>query len=591
MRKPPLHPLRLIPVSEYQSKNNALTGKSTARENTSLDENPTSHLHLIPTIETPRVMPLHHSKTRQAQRDSEAQRLLKRTPNNYLFSQAFGLWLYISLFLISLILTHTVSTAEYGTYAAIMTLSNTITYIVALGLEDAMVTFFSRVSLERGETAAARLIRQILLLRITVLAVCVCIIMFGLPVLAQMVRWLPIQEAKAISTSLQDPVLLGHSRPIALYVLGTGITNLLQAVCAAQMRMIRVLIVSGLTQLGLVIFGFVVLYLGWGIDGVLWMQAIITLLGACAFLLWLSPLLVIRAAADKQPLKPVLHVGFSAWLTNLASGALFKQVSIALLTIYAVSLADIGYFNLSFQLADAANVLLVSGFSGVGASALAASFVGNNYERLGHSWQSLIKVETLLAAPGLVFCLFNAQNIAIALYGSKFAAVGPLLTIFLAFNLLYRIIGTPMHQCSLYVIGKPHTVVISQWLGLLLIIVIGIMLVPRFGPAGALMADGIAKALTGIFMLGFLLGRFPRKYPLGILNFTLRFLLALTIAALPGLFWHPLGLVQLVLAGALFLTLCLGTLLFIKPLSSEDLEMIAAMKPSLARYIRWFSQK
>ena len=245
------------------------------------------------------------------------------------------------------------------------------------------------------------------------------------------------------------------------------------------------------------------------------MQAIVTLLGAGAFLLWLSPLLVPHQADDKQPLKPVLHVGFSAWLTNLAAGALFKQVSIALLTIYAISLADIGYFNLSFQLADAANVLLVSGFAGVGASALAASFVGHNYERLGRSWQSLIKVETLLAAPGLVFCLFNAQNIAIALYGSKFAAVGPLLAIFLAFNLLYRIIGTPIHQCSLYVIGKPQTVVISQWFGLLLIIVMGIMLVPRFGPAGALMADGIAKALTGIFMLGFLLWKISTQTSIG----------------------------------------------------------------------------
>jgi O-antigen/teichoic acid export membrane protein len=567
----------------------------------------------LETRETPRATPLAPSKAQQAQRDSEAQQLLKRTPSNYLFSQAYGMWLFLSLFLVTLILTHNISTKEYGIYAATQTLINTIIYIVILGFEDALVTFVPCVSVERGKVAAAHLIRQLLLLRITVLVGCAIIILFFLPelmwlvngigtwianwitnpLLAWLAHWFPIatQRTESSGENFQNAVLLEHTRPIALYVLGAGIVNLLQSVCAAQMRMIRVLVVGGLIQLGLVIFGFVVLYLGWGVDGVLWIQAIVTLLGACAFVIWLSPLLLFHKTDNKQPLRPVLNVALSAWLTNLASGALFKQVSITLLVIYAISLSEIGFFNLAFQLADAANMLMVSGFAGVGASALATSFASKNYERLGLSWQSLIKVETLLAAPLLVFCLLNAQNIAIAIYGSKFAAVGSLLAIFVAFNLFYRIIGSTIHQSSLYVVGKPHAVVISQWLGLLLILVIGIILVPRFGPAGALLADGIAKALTGVFMLVFLLTKLPRKYPLGLVSFTLRALFALTIAALPGLIWHPSDLLQLGLSGVAFAILFLGMLSVIKPLSGEDLEMIAKTKPGVARYIRWFTQK
>lgn len=539
------------------------------------------------------------SKTQQTQRDSEAQQLLKRTPSNYLFSQAYGMWLFVSLYLVAYILTHKTSTEENGIYAIVQTAINTIIAIVAFGMEDAIVTFFPRVSIERGKAAANHLIKQLLLFRIAVLIGCASIILFGLPVLAWLINLLPIQGAKGISTNLQNPNLLGHTTPIALYVLATGISNLLQAVCAAQMRTLRVLIIGGLVQFGLVVLSFTALSLGWGIDGVLWMQAFVALLGACAFLVWLSPSFLTGKADNKQALRPVFRVGFSAWLTNLASAALFKQVAIILLTVFAFSYAashniylqKISFFNYSFQLADAANILLVSGFAGVGASALAASFVDNNYERLGLSWQALIKIETLLAAPVLVFCLINAQNIAIALYTSAYAPVGPLLAIFLVFNIFYRIIGTTIHQASLYVIGKPYTVVISQWSALLLIIVLGIVLVPRFGPAGALIADGTAKALTGVFMLTFLLRRLPRKYPLGVLSFTLRFLLALSIAALPGLFWHPSGLFQLALSGIVFVALCLGILLVIRPLSSEDLEMITATKPGLARYIRYFTQK
>src|SRR6266567_1181575 len=114
------------------------------------------------------------------------------------------------------------------------------------------------------------------------------------------------------------------------------------------------------------------------------------------------------------------------------------------------------------------------------------------------SWQTLIKIETLLAAPILVFCLFNAQNIAPALYGASYDPVGPLLAIFLFFNILVRALGTTMHQYTLYVIGKPSKVVLGQWIGLLALVLIGIALIPRWGPAGALTACRLRLHLPAI---------------------------------------------------------------------------------------------
>src|SRR5205807_7297494 len=140
---------------------------------------------------------------------------------------------------------------------------------------------------------------------------------------------------------------------------------------------------------------FVVLQLGLGTNGLLWLFAIVSLFNALAFLFWLYPLFFLKKQETTyiQPLKPVVHLGISAWLTNLVSGALLKQVSIILLGFFAISLVQIGYFNLSFQLAHSANLLLVAGFGGVGGSALAASFIGQNHERLAVSWQTLIKIE------------------------------------------------------------------------------------------------------------------------------------------------------------------------------------------------------
>ena len=520
--------------------------------------------------------------------EDEARSLLKRTPTSYLLNQFYGLWVFISLFLITVIVTRKLTVAEYGVYAVALTAFNTIAYIVALGLEDAMTTYLPRVFSEHGRAAGAALIRRLLLLRSVILALSLGIMLFAMPTLAFLIAVIPINGAAQVAAGLRDPNLLSHSAPIAFYVLGNGITSLITAVCASLMRMRLVFVVGGLAQLVLLGMSFVVLQLGLGTNGVLWLFAATSLLTAAAFLIWLLPLLFARNATYIQPLKPVIQLGISAWLTNLVSGALLKQTLIILLGFFAVSIVEIGYFNLSAQLAHAASLLLVSGFGGVEGAALAAAFVGRNYERLARSWQTLIKIETLLAAPVLVFCLFNAQNIALALYGTRYSAVGPLLAIFLFFNLLARVLGTTVHQYALYVTGKPRLVVLSQWLGLLAVIAIGIALIPRWGPAGALVADGLAQMLTGSLMLVLLWNVLPRKYPLG---FTWRLLLGLTIAALPGILWHPSSRFMIGVSGCIFLILCFGLLLLIKPLSSEDMTMAALMNARIARLLRPFARK
>jgi O-antigen/teichoic acid export membrane protein len=516
-----------------------------------------------------------------------AQYLLKRTPTNYLLNQAYGLWVFVSFFILTLIMTRRVSVVEYGIYAISSAAFNTIAYIVAFGLEDATTTFVPRVLAEHGKAAAALLVRRLLALRLAILIISVGIMLFTLPALAALIAAIPISGSASVAAGLHNPALLGHIMPIAFWVLGNGIASLLIAVCASQMRMRIVFLVGSGVQALLLVLSFITLQLGWGIDSVLWLLAICSLLQAAVFTLWQAPLLLTRGATYIQPVKPVLRVGISAWLTNLVSGALLKQVSIILLAYFAVSVAQIAYFNLSFQLADAASLLLVSGFGGVAGSALAAAFVGMNNERLSRTWQSLIKVETLLSAPVLVFCLFNAQAVVHLLYGSNYDPVGPLLVIFLFFNTIVRVLGTTIHQSTLYVAGKPRLVVLGQSVGLAVVIMLGTALIPRWGPAGALVSDGISKIIMGCLLLAFLWRDLPEKYPLG---FTLRMLLALTIAALPGIVWHPSGRVLLVISGTVFLVLAFGLLLLIKPLNAKDLEMVGQGNTRALKYLRWFGR-
>lgn len=516
-----------------------------------------------------------------------AHHLLKRTPANYLINQVYGLWVYLSLFLLTILLTHTVSVNEYAIYGDAAAAFNTIAYLVAFGLEDATTTFVPRVASEHGQAAAALLIRRLLLIRLLVLGLTLGVLLFSLPTLAGLFERIPTSLTVGIAAGLRDPNLQTHLAPIALWVLGNGVFSLLNAVCAAIMRMKAVFLIGGLGQCVLLGAGVLTLRLGWGITSILWLQGIITCVGALAFALWLTPLLLARGALYRQPLGPVFRLGFSAWFTNLVSGALLKQIALLLLIAYATQAAQ-AYFNASFQLTDGANLLLVSGFGGVGVAALAAAFVGTNYGRLSRIWQTLIKVETLLSAPGLIFCLFNAQSLIVAIYGPAYAPAGPLFAIFLALNLLVRTLGMTVHQSTLYVLGKPRYVVIAQWVGLGVVLGLGFLLVPGWGAAGALVADGVSRLVTYGLMLAFLWRFLPERYPIG---YTLRIVFATGIAALPALVFHPTSKPLLLVAGGLFLALSILTLKLARPLSSKDLDMLDEARPGTAHYLQWFARR
>src|SRR5947207_3574768 len=181
--------------------------------------------------------------------EEEARLLLKRTPGSYLLNQAYGLWVFVSLFFITVIVTHKLSVEQYGVYAVAFAAFNTIAYIVALGLEDATTTYIPRVFSEHGKDAAAVLIRRLLVLRLAILTLSVGAMLFAMPVLAILVAAIPINGAASVAAGLRDPGLLGHITPIAIYVLGNGISGLITSVCASLMRMRSVFFLRALPQL------------------------------------------------------------------------------------------------------------------------------------------------------------------------------------------------------------------------------------------------------------------------------------------------------------------------------------------------------
>ena len=300
-QKPQLRPLRLIHLGGEQvngpeaSVEDSMMRSEQSNKETKAVKEPENAIDMTDIVPDEIAAVLNNISAPEIPRGEKGARyLLKRTPSNYLLNQAYGLWVFVSLFILTLIMTRKVSVVEYGIYAIASAAFNTIAYIIAFGLEDATTTFVPRVFAEHGRAAAALLVRRLLAIRLVILTITVTVMLFTLPVLAMLIAALPVSGSAGLAAGLRSPGLLGHITPIAFWVLGNGITSLFIAIYASEMRMRIVFIFGSVAQVLLLGLSFITLQLGWGIDSVLWLQAICSLLTAAVFALWQAPLLLTR---------------------------------------------------------------------------------------------------------------------------------------------------------------------------------------------------------------------------------------------------------------------------------------------------------
>ena len=532
-------------------------------------------------------------------RSAEAEDLIRRAPMGYVWNQFGSLWLFLSSFILTILATHLLGKDAYGGLAVALTTFNTAVYFAAYGMEDATTVYLPRVLAEQGRAAAASLIRRTLATRMIGLGIVCISLVWIMPSFAHFFATQHWPGAAWLAEKLMLPGTSTYALPIAAYVLGSGLMNQLTSLFTSLLRTRLTFLVGSLSQLLLLGGVFYVLHAGYGVAGFLWAGGAIAGLTSLGYLFLLMPWWLRNTPSQETPaFAPVLKLGGSAWLVNLVNGALLKQVVIWLLLAYFLSKTLIGYFNLAYQLTDAAASLLIAGLGGVGLAAMSAAYSGNDRRSLAFAWRAVSKVQILLAVPLLTFCIIHAQAIATTLYGPDFAPVGPLMQLFLAFNIAQRLAGGGAHQAALYVLGRQRVAVVTQWGGLALTALLAAILIPQpgmlGGPGGALIALGTGRVVVEAIQLAYAWRLLRSKYPL---RFGLRVCLALIPAVVVAAFLHPTSwtwipshiggvhisvtLIGLSISVTLYAIVLIIGLAFAKPIEHQDVDLLAQTNPRL----------
>jgi O-antigen/teichoic acid export membrane protein/O-antigen ligase len=516
----------------------------------------------------------------QARERAVSQELLRRAPVSYVWNQAYTLWYFAMNFLLSVIIARQLSQVEYGVYSILSTIITTLLFLFAFGFEDVAAVFVPRLLGRGGEGAAGGLARRLLLGRMLALVAVTGILVLFIPIQA------PLLARYGISLDLS--MLSGPNglalrmTLIAVYLTGTGVAALETALLASVLRSRATLLIGGLSQSLTVAAAALILRLDGGVDGLFGVLATVAWITALAYLVPLRRLLLARSRRYQRPGREIRGLMVTVWLTNITNGALGKQSDILLMGAFAVGYAAIGYYNLAYQLANILGVLLISGLGGVGAAAMSASLGAGGEARLARVWRAVVMLQLFLTVPVLCFSILRADTIITVLYGARYAEAVPLLHLFLVATIVGRLIGGGVHQSALYVIGRQRLVLLNRWAGLVVNITLDLVLIPQFGPYGALAATSLTQVVVG-GVEHLLVRRFlPVHYPLA---FAGRVLGASALATVCLLWWSPQNLIGLAASFILFvLALAIG-LLALGLADTADMQRILELRPGLQA--RW----
>jgi O-antigen/teichoic acid export membrane protein len=458
----------------------------------------------------------------------EAEALLKRAPASYVWNQVYSILIFAMSFVLSIVIARGLSATDFGVYTMLSSIVSVLLLVFAFGLEDVASVYVPRLLAQGGVSGASAMLRWMLIQRTLVMLAIGALLAVGLPFIAG-----PAGLAGVTSTGFAHAVA-GYAGLRAVlvgaYLAGGGIVALQGGFFASVLKTRATLIIGGVTQALGAALTLALIQLGYGLDGVFAAQALAAWVAAAAYLIVLYPYLRGRPAPGSVDISGARSLMVSAWLTNISNGALGKQMDILLMSLFAVTYAAIGFYNLAYQLVSVVGVLLISGLGGVSVAAMSVAYTARGRARLIAMWRAIIMLQLLLVIPFQVLTFALADQIIETIYGAQYAEAAPLLRIFLVFSFLGRLLGGGANQSALYVISKQRVVLVTRWIGFAINLVLDIILIHLAGPAGALIATGFSQLWVGYVEYLVLRREIKTRYPA---SMAVRVLAYSLVAAIP----------------------------------------------------------
>lgn len=488
--------------------------------------------------------------------------LIKRASKGFVWNQSNKTFEFFLTFILSIVIARGLGPFEYGIFCILASINSLFSLFVAQGLEEAIGKYIPKLKADGQNNKIAYLLQRFSIRRVLFTFI-TCIILYLF--------------SDNIATITKTPQLSSYLR-IAIYYLFFGsITALITATFWALLKTKIIAIAKNSIFLVQVILIYIFLKLGFGI------LSIVYVLIFSAFLSFLVFLFLGRKLFFQKPLsfniKPLRSFGIIIWLTTFVSYFLGKQTDILLMGYFLVKKSQIGFYNIAYTL-----VFTLSTFLLMGLSEIALPIYSEVHHKHGNSgiaqvWHFLTKTQMFIIIPIMVFSIHYAKILIPGLYSNQYL---PCIILFQTFA-IFSLIGTGLggggnNKVVLLTIGKERLDLHVRISAGLLNLILDLLLIPRYGAMGAIVATAFSVLACGLAELLFAKKFIKIKFPV-------LFLGKVTLATLLSVFLTKIfpinNIYMLVGIGTIYGISIIAILFLLKPLTQEDKDILNRINPKL----------
>lgn len=495
---------------------------------------------------------------------------LKRIASGFFWNQIGRSLEYILIFLFSALIARKLGAEINGIYATILSIVYFLFVISSFGLETAISSTFPKLFGENISTASSAF-RKLLIFRI--------ISTLAVGLIFYILRY-TVLDFTNISHLVLDFVLV-----VFFYFVLRSIISLFISFLTAffQIRTISFISVAiRSVELGA---GFFLILSGYGLNWIFILLTSTSLMqvGILSFILRKE----LFSDSENISVKSIIFLGGKFWLNSALEFLFGKQASVLLLGVFAVSLSEIGNYDVAFTFAQALNYGLTMGFFGVSVAAFSSIDLKGKALVIQY-WESLHRALLLLIIPVFIFVITFAEILIPFVYSHEYFKSVVWLQVFLVIFIFIRIIGGGITADYLHSKGQVKSLLISSTISGLLNIGLAIFLIQYYGINGAVVAACVSAIVVATLHLFYMRQLIKIKLQI---SFALRLILisfvGVTVTFLLNEFinyWNP------IFSFGIFIFVLFVVFIFVKPLKPADTDNLSRIDKRLNRIAKWFTK-
>jgi O-antigen/teichoic acid export membrane protein len=491
----------------------------------------------------------------------------RRAKRGFVWSQIGGVLDYGFYLVFAVLVARAIGVQEFGLYGTIISYASLGLILAGLGLERATIVHAAPLA-ENNPSMMRCLMRRFVAVRLGA-GVFVATVLFVL--------------AGPLMSYLSQPrvgYLLGW---MGFYIVSMGLTALFMAYFSARMDLRNPKIAKASMQL-VNVAGAAWIYKNGGSAGV-----VLFLLSATSVLTmlaigWMSRG-IFSGQEEKVDFVPVRSFCKSQTAMEFITFVTGKNADIILLNLMLAGTIQVGFYNVSSALVLAISTMFVAGVGDIALSATSVMVNKGEPDQLRRAWRFSVKSGVLLTVPYMVFAFGIAPAIVGTLLDRTYLPAAEVFRIAVMGQIMVSLLGGGSNANILLSSDRHEELRNIRVVMGLVNIALNLMLIPRWGAAGAAGATAIA-AVGRVFWEYREVGKLQR-FPLP--GRTIISMTAASIVATLVVVWFPFNRWAYLLTTGLGFTAVFVFLAWIlKPYDEEDAPVIRrAGYPfdGLARYV------